>query len=641
MAEKQVSVRLKAEGAGQLKAEFQSIGSEAQKSFGAIDRGARAGGTGLQNVGFQVQDFAVQVAGGTDASRALAQQLPQLLSGFGLLGVALGTATAVAVPLFLALGVGADKVKELDESVTSLNAAMGDLRSATNATQVDPAKLFGDFGAGAAQAREVLEIQRQIAAARAANALDQATGSIVGFLGNDAARIDAYRAKIKELQAALTAVRANPPLAADFDFSGAEADIAKLQGRLERMESEVVGDLASSMDVTAAAASRIVEALGAIGDATGPRAQADAMGALRDALTDAAAESGNMSVEMLEVLQNLTDAELAALGLASVDIASPIAAGANEAARLAQNLALATAASRNYGRIQNSGESGPDAARRSVLSLNAPGVITGTLASGAGGVRVAASGSGVGAGAGGGGVNEADREAKRIYDQTRTSAEKYAIELAKLNSLHQSGKLDTDTYNRALEKLGKDLNKTEGLGKKAASAIRGAFDNLFDDPAQALKNLSKQLFQMALYAQLAKSLPNIFGSGGFLPLANANGNAFEGGRVQAFAAGGIVSGATMFPMKGGLGVMGEAGPEAIMPLTRIGGKLGVAAAGGGGPGVKVEINNFSGESVNSTEGRGPNGERIIRVAVGKDLASGAHDAALRSRFGTRPNPVKR
>jgi phage-related minor tail protein len=246
-----------------------------------------------------------------------------------------------------------------------------------------------------------------------------------------------------------------------------------------------------------------------------------------------------------------------------------------------------------------------------------------------------------GGGGGGGGVSQADREAARIYEQTRTAAEKYAIELAKLNDLQKAGKLDTETYNRALEKLGRDLDKTGDLGKQAASAIRGAFDNLFDDPAAALKNLSKQLFQMALYAQLAKSMPSVFGSNGLIPLMNANGNAFDGGRVQAFAAGGIVSSATMFPMRGGMGVMGEAGPEAIMPLTRVGGKLGVAAAGGGGGGVKVEVNNYSGEAVTRTEGRGPKGEQIIRLAVGRDLASGNHDASLRSRFGTRPNPVKR
>jgi lambda family phage tail tape measure protein len=65
-------------------------------------------------------------------------------------------------------------------------------------------------------------------------------------------------------------------------------------------------------------------------------------------------------------------------------------------------------------------------------------------------------------------------------------------------------------------------------------------------------------------------------------LGMANGGAFNGG-VQAFANGGVVGSATAFRHAGGLGVMGEAGPEAIMPLTRLpGGKLGVQARGSAG-----------------------------------------------------------
>ncbi len=610
MAEKQVSVRIKAEGAGQLKAEFQSIGTEAQRSFGAIDRGARAGGQGLQNVGFQVQDFAVQVAGGTDVSRAFAQQLPQLLSGLGLMGVLFGTVAAVAIPLFAAFGMGSDKAKELEESVKSLNSAMRELNSATDATQVNPAELFGDFGAGAAQAREVLEIQRQIAAARAETALAQTSGSLTAVFGD-------FKDAIAIGDDAVTATNRLYALADVADALGLE-----FEDSVPQIEA-------------------VAQALQSVSTAEGPQAQADAMAGLRAAIIDAAEAGGVLSEEALVLLQNLTDAELAALGLATVDIASPIAAGADEAARLAQNMALASAASLNYGKIQNTGQSGPDAARRSVLALNAPGVGTGTLASGAGGAFVAPRGGrGGGGGGGGGGANQAEREAARIYDQTRTSAEKYAIELAKLNDLQKTGKLDTDTYNRAVEKLGRDLSKTGDLGKQAASAIRGAFDNLFDDPAAALKNLSKQLLQMALYAQLAKSMPSVFGSNGIIPLMNANGNAFDGGRVQAFAAGGIVSSATMFPMRGGMGMMGEAGPEAIMPLTRVGGKLGVAAAGGGSN-VTVNVTNQSGGEVQTSERRGQNGERQVDILIGQSLGSGRQDSALRSRFGTRPNPVKR
>jgi phage-related minor tail protein len=70
----------------------------------------------------------------------------------------------------------------------------------------------------------------------------------------------------------------------------------------------------------------------------------------------------------------------------------------------------------------------------------------------------------------------------------------------------------------------------------------------------------------------------------------AKGGGFTQGRVMPFANGGIVSGPTTFPMRGGTGLMGEAGPEAIMPLTRgADGKLGVRAAGGGG-GTTVVMN---------------------------------------------------
>jgi lambda family phage tail tape measure protein len=74
----------------------------------------------------------------------------------------------------------------------------------------------------------------------------------------------------------------------------------------------------------------------------------------------------------------------------------------------------------------------------------------------------------------------------------------------------------------------------------------------------------------------------------------ANGGAFLNGRTTAFANGGIVGGPTIFPMANGMGLMGEAGPEAIMPLKRgKNGKLGVASEGGGGGGNTYVTNNIS------------------------------------------------
>jgi lambda family phage tail tape measure protein len=68
------------------------------------------------------------------------------------------------------------------------------------------------------------------------------------------------------------------------------------------------------------------------------------------------------------------------------------------------------------------------------------------------------------------------------------------------------------------------------------------------------------------------------------------GGSFAQGRVMPFARGGVVSSPTTFPMRNGRGLMGEAGPEAIMPLARgADGRLGVQTQGGGRP-VSIVMN---------------------------------------------------
>ncbi|SHF02782.1 Phage-related minor tail protein [Kaistia soli DSM 19436] len=84
----------------------------------------------------------------------------------------------------------------------------------------------------------------------------------------------------------------------------------------------------------------------------------------------------------------------------------------------------------------------------------------------------------------------------------------------------------------------------------------------------------------------------------------AKGDAFLHGAPMRFARGDIFHKSTLFPMaNGGVGEMGEAGPEAIMPLRRdASGRLGVASTGKGGGGMNVVINNnHSGAKVTAEE----------------------------------------
>jgi tape measure domain-containing protein len=123
---------------------------------------------------------------------------------------------------------------------------------------------------------------------------------------------------------------------------------------------------------------------------------------------------------------------------------------------------------------------------------------------------------------------------------------------------------------------------------------------------------------------------------------SARGNVFDGGGMTPYRRGGaftgqVVTGPTYFRHGGGLGLMGEAGPEAVMPLKRLGnGDLGVEASGLGGTRVIVTIYNNSGEPATQEEQTDQDGNRKIDIMIGElvsgQISQGRHDAAIESRF---------
>ncbi|OJF95900.1 phage tail tape measure protein, partial [Pararhizobium antarcticum] len=138
------------------------------------------------------------------------------------------------------------------------------------------------------------------------------------------------------------------------------------------------------------------------------------------------------------------------------------------------------------------------------------------------------------------------------------------------------------------EALKSVLSDLEGRSRSFGSALTGALVSATRGGKgleDVLKGAGLRLSEIALSAGL-KPLETMLGSaltGVIGSLGGATGFASGGvpGRVTPFAAGGIVSAPTYFPMDGQVGLMGEAGSEAILPLKRgPDGSLGVAGAGG-------------------------------------------------------------
>jgi uncharacterized phage infection (PIP) family protein YhgE len=114
--------------AQELGQSLESTGSQTKKYSSAINEASDAKKNfqyNLRNVGYQVQDFSVTNGRGTSATQALAQQLPQLLSGFGTMGVVLGAIAAVGIPVAVAAFTALNgDVKNLEDQITeTTNAA--------------------------------------------------------------------------------------------------------------------------------------------------------------------------------------------------------------------------------------------------------------------------------------------------------------------------------------------------------------------------------------------------------------------------------------------------------------------------------------------------------------------------------------
>jgi lambda family phage tail tape measure protein len=210
-------------------------------------------------------------------------------------------------------------------------------------------------------------------------------------------------------------------------------------------------------------------------------------------------------------------------------------------------------------------------------------------------------------------------------------------------------------------------------GYKRQQAYADAFQGLFNGMADAIVEFARtgklnfsdlidtmlaDLLRFELRQQMmqayqatgggANILTSIIGAFSGSATPSAKGNVFNGG-LQAFAKGGsftngIVNSPTMFNM----GLMGEAGPEAIMPLRRgSDGSLGVAATGSSGGNVSVQVINNSNAHATTNETTDSKGNRKVEVIIGEMTAGeisrsgSSSQKSIKSTFGIQPQLIRR
>ena len=578
----------------QLNRQIDTLNGSLKKGGAAVDqlatgmnisgKAVRRNEIAFQQAGYQVQDFIIQVQGGTNPLIAFSQQASQLAGFFAGpwgamigLGIAAGSSLALA---FQALGSEAEaakgKILSLADAQKALNEATADYQ-----TKIDMLK----FGADSEE--EVRVLQELLAARRE----DQ---------------------RIRDAMAATDSLRTRTRLSKEL-----KANRVVL--------SQLQGDANSHAD---------------------KRAEYDALKAAERAasekkVTDAKRASSMADDERMLGEQMADMARQKALSLFNADLAAT--AATLDSVFKSRTLFYSIRFAGEETVMGQSLTPSPMKPKQSYEELLAAGVSPDALlgmglkpkkASGGGSKKSPAEEfakylDGLKKQA------ELEKELVGLFDEKRAEEEevikarqKYGEVFGTTQEAELRGTLAQIEADKERQRVLEEAkSQQQSIADTLQSSMSDAFMSMVDGTKSfkdAMKDMArsviKQLFDILVVQRMVGSFDAKAGTGSGLVGAIMGAVGGMGGsslaptssvRPQArpFADGGVVGGPTYFPMAGGkTGLMGEAGPEAIMPLKRgANGKLGVQMEGGSG---SVVVNN----NINVTGGSDP---AAIRMEVAK------------------------
>jgi hypothetical protein len=588
----------------QYEAQLQQL-TTAQRNLGnaAMAGGRKMSGAGMavQQVGYQAGDFLVQIQGGTNAFVAFGQQATQLVGVLPMVATQLGltakaaigisAALGIIIPLTTAVAAAFMRTRQTVEAL-SLEDAYTAVADAAN----DAAKASGDFGNSArdgfivakTEALAFLEVLKGVRSEQLQVALDTALAS-TGI--SEAIRSFNEGVNFTFAAEAMSGVGRS---VAEIEASLADANIALGLNITQAREFESIlrtvgGTTKSEIVDSFFSAVQSLKDANLLTDETNKliTQMADSLGIVEDAYIDLSDAQSTLK-EGAQGFLNIWTA-----------ITEQIKTAVDEAKKMPQTL------SDNefqqmlfYQAYGASREAAPDTPPAATGSTRTPsrGAAAKTPA------------------------ELAAEAVAKLQEQLKVQRELVGATQAEAavrkslgdNFENVSPKIVQGLQEQYAEvqKLIEAENQRQSIIESVSGSVGDSLMSMVEGTKSvkdAFKSMARdiiaELYRVLVVQQIVNSAKTAMG--GFF----ADGAAFSGGRVTPFANGGVVGSPTMFPMAGGkTGLMGEAGPEAIMPLKRgADGKLGVSVEGGSG---SVTVNN----NINVTGGTDP---AAIRMEVAK------------------------
>lgn len=642
---------------------------------------SRGFGGGLQNTSYQLQDFIVQVNGGTDATRALSMQLPQMLVGFGAAGAAIGVVAALLPNLIQAFGSAGESSKKFSDAMSDFDKAIGDVGSTVK--EFDMEKLYEQFNQSSDAVRnatiEQLRFQQEYIKTTQLVASKKFGESLGGFgefttLDKLSGSFNGAEKLAKQLGVSVETAKDLMPVLRGLKSGSEDVNLAfnrfgtaLLGGNAKAVElAQTMATLSKSERDAAAASSALSEAQDKMAKgrvttkkeaedaAKAAKTQSEALNTLLDSINGKSADFDSNYVKNVETLLMAYDKGKLSLSGFNEVFSRYVAMQPGAVAATAEWRKQLEKAEESVAKgRQNMYEQIRDAERQAEMyGLTASQISAIEQARLSDAIAIAEQN--------GASEEQIDflreelalraqltdelikSDEKKINEQNTKALEKQKSALEELGitftSAFENAIAGGQGWSAVLKGIEQDLVRlivrmtvTENVAKSLKSVMdSGSLGKMI---GSWFSGTSQSLSEMAVGADI-----NSAGLGGY-----AKGDVFVNSPSLSAYSGGVYDTPKFFQFASGAGVFAEAGPEAIMPLKRgPDGKLGVSSDGSGN--VTVNVYNESGSTARTERRSDGRGGSVIDVfieqvkgAIAGDIASGngAVPSAMERTYGMR------